>query len=69
MKTGDAPVELLRMNPVEELGEDVFSGVPAGRLASGRAGELEIAHTPRPAAEPHGHESKRASPSSVTGHL
>ena len=69
VKTGDAPVELLRMNPVEELGEDVFSGVHARSIASGGTGELEIAHTPRPAPEPRGHASKRTSSSSVTGHL
>jgi hypothetical protein len=42
---GDAALELLGMNPIQELGEDLFSRIHARRVAP-IGHQVEIAHTP-----------------------
>jgi hypothetical protein len=43
----DAAMKMLRMNPIEQLSEDVFSSVHRGRIPVGCGREVEIAHTPQ----------------------
>jgi hypothetical protein len=65
----DTAMELLRMNPVQELSEHVLSGVHGRKIAPASACEVEIAHTLRPARQPCHHTLKTTSASAMAGHL
>jgi hypothetical protein len=66
---GDTTMELLRMNPVQELSQHLLSSVHGRRIAPASAGEVEIAHTPRPARQPCHLTLKTTSACAMTGHL
>jgi hypothetical protein len=65
----DTVMELLTMNPIQELSGHVFSGVHRGRIPPGRSGEVQIAHSPPPAPKPCHDGRKPTSPRGTTGQL
>ena len=45
---GDAAMKLLWVNPVEQLSQNVFSGVHCRKIVEPELGEAQIDHTPEP---------------------